>query len=126
MDILVGFNLLDRQIVDHTGALVGKVDDVELTMEPGQAPRVSALLVGQQPLGERLGGSLGAAVAGSAHRLRSDEESAPIRIPYSVVADVGSAITLSVSRDLLTEPALEEWLRDKFVGRIPGADHAGE
>src|SRR4051794_11690324 len=100
MDTFLGFHLLDRQIVDHTGALVGKVDDVELSVEPGQPPRVTALLVGQEPLGERLGGSIGAALAGSARRLRTDSESAPIRIPYEVVAELGSAVTLSISRDL--------------------------
>jgi sporulation protein YlmC with PRC-barrel domain len=126
MPTLVGFNLLDRQIVDRTGALVGKVDDVELVIHPGRAPRVSALLVGQEPLGERIGGALGATLAGSARRLRGDDESAPIRIPYEMVADVGSAITLSVVRDMLTEPALEVWLREHLIGRIPGAEHDDE
>ncbi len=125
MDTFIGFHLLDRQIVDRTGALVGKVDDVELTVDPGEAPRVTALLVGQEPLGERLGGALGTALAGSARRLRGDEESAPLRIPYEVVAEIGPAITLSVPRDLLTEPALEQWLRTNLIGRIPGAGHAG-
>jgi sporulation protein YlmC with PRC-barrel domain len=126
METFIGFNLLDRQIVDREGALVGKVDDVELRLPPGQPPRVTALLVGQESLGERLGGALGAALAGSARRLRSEEDSAPIRIPFEVIAEIGSAITLSISKDLLAEPALEGWLREKFIGRIPGAQHDGE
>ena len=126
MDTFVGFNLLDRQIVDRTGALVGKVDDVEITVSPGQPPRVTALLLGQETLGERLGGALGTALSGSARRLRGDAESAPIRIPYEAVAELGPAIVLSVRRELLTEPALEQWLRDNVIGRIPGASHAGE
>jgi sporulation protein YlmC with PRC-barrel domain len=125
MDNLIGFNLLDRQIVDLDGALVGKVDDVEIELAAGAPPRVIALLVGQEPLGERIAGAFGAALAGSARRLRSDKESAPIRIPFEVVAQVGPAITLSVRRELLTEPGLEQWLRDKVIGRIPGAQHAG-
>jgi hypothetical protein len=34
-------------------------------------------------------------------------------------------VRLSVRRELLTEPALEEWLRDHVIDRIPGGDHAG-
>jgi sporulation protein YlmC with PRC-barrel domain len=126
MDTYVGFHLLDRQLVDRTGALVGKVDDVEFSAGDDGPPTVTALLVGQEPLGERLGGALGRTMAGAARRLRGDAESAPIRIPYEVVAEVGAAITLSVSRDLLTQPALEQWLQEHLIGRIPGADHAAE
>ena len=39
---------------------------------------------------------------------------------------MGAAITLSVSRDLLAQPALEQWLQEHLIGRIPGADHAAE
>lgn len=125
MDMFVGFNLLDRQIVDRTGALVGKVDDVELTLPPDGPPLVTALLVGQEPLGERLGGRLGAVLAGAARRLRVPG-SAPVRIPFETVAEIGPAITLSIARDLLTEAPLEEWLRTHLIGRIPGAQHAGQ
>jgi sporulation protein YlmC with PRC-barrel domain len=124
-EVFVGFNLLDRQIVDRDGALVGKVDDVEFTVDDDGFPVVTALLTGQEALGTRIGDGIGATMAGIARRLRTDEDSGPIRIPYYLVTDVGSAITLSVHRDLLTEPALEAWLRTNVIAHIPGAHIPG-
>jgi sporulation protein YlmC with PRC-barrel domain len=121
----IDFNLLDRQIVDREGNMIGNVDDVELDSSTG-APRVTALLVGQQALGDRIGGPLGRWMAGAARRMAPRPDAPPIRIPYDLVARVGSEVTLSVKRELLPEPPLETWLRDHLITRIPGADHESQ
>ncbi|GAB1692286.1 hypothetical protein [Krasilnikovia sp. M28-CT-15] len=121
--MLIGFDLLDRQIVDRDGDPVGKVDDVELTCDADGTVRVSALLLGQQALGERIGGVLGRWIAGMARRLSDSPDRPPPRISIDLVAEFGSAITLKVRRDLLPDPPLETWLRDHVIGRIPGAGH---
>jgi sporulation protein YlmC with PRC-barrel domain len=118
--MLIGFDLLDRQIVDRDGQPVGKADDVELTYDPDGVPHVTALLLGQQVLGDRIGGVLGRWIASIARRL-SDPGRPPLRIDFSLVGSVGSAITLTVRRDLLPDPPLEVWLRDHLINRIPGA-----
>jgi hypothetical protein len=59
----------------------------------------------------------------SARRLSPHYDDPPMRIPYDLVATVGSAVNLSVRRDLLADPALELWLRDHLIDRIPGASH---
>lgn len=123
--MLIGFDLLDRQILDRDGAPVGKVDDVELALGEDGTPYVAALLVGQQALGDRMGGWLGRWLADVARRLAPDRERGPIRIPYDLVAELNSAVNLTVSRDLLPDPPLEVWLRDHLVARIPGATDAG-
>lgn len=123
--MLIGFDLLDRQILDRDGAPVGKVDDVELALGEDGTPYVAALLVGQQALGDRMGGWLGRWLADVARRLAPDRERGPIRIPYDLVAELNSAVNLAVSRDLLPDPPLEVWLRDHLVARIPGATDAG-
>ena len=107
MRMEIGLNLLDRQIVDAEEQPVGKVDDVELHIGEDGGPVVTALLVGQEALGRRIGG----------------EE--PIRIPYELVRDIDSAITLSVRKDAMPEPPLETFLRDHLISHIPGAHHAG-
>jgi sporulation protein YlmC with PRC-barrel domain len=122
-EIFIGFDLLDRQILDRDGQDVGKVDDVELRIEDG-ALYLAALLVGPQALGPRLGGQLGRWVAGVAARLSSGR-SGPVRIPYDVVSTVDNAVHLTVRRELLPEPELESWLRQHLIGRIPGGDHDG-
>ncbi|WP_433362601.1 PRC-barrel domain-containing protein [Actinoplanes sp. CA-142083] len=121
--MLIGFDLLDRQIVDRDGEPVGKVDDVELTYDENGVPRVTGLLLGQQALGERIGGGLGRWISAIARRMSEPPDQPPIRIAYDLVAKVDSAVHLSVARELLPEPPLETWVRDHLIGSIPGARH---
>ncbi|WIM93025.1 hypothetical protein ACTOB_004990 [Actinoplanes oblitus] len=123
--MLLALNLLDRQILDRDGRPVGKVDDLELAIHDDGSPHVAALLVGQQALGDRIGGRLGAWIAGTARRLAPDDRQQPIRIPYDYVGTVDSAVKLTVARELLPDAPLETWLRDHLITRIPGADNAG-
>jgi sporulation protein YlmC with PRC-barrel domain len=121
--MLIGFHLLDRQIVDRDGQPVGKVDDVELTYDADGSLRVTALLLGQEVLGDRIGGLLGRCIAGTARRLSGEGGRPPQRIGMDLVAGITDAITLSVRRELLPDPPLEAWLRDHLISRIPGSDH---
>jgi sporulation protein YlmC with PRC-barrel domain len=121
--MLLAFDLLDRQIVDRDGQLVGKVDDLELATADDGGLYVAALLVGQQVLGRRVGGWLGRWMENTARRLEPTPDTGPIRIPFDVVGTVDSAVNLSVRRELLPDPPLETWLRDHLIGRIPGASH---
>jgi sporulation protein YlmC with PRC-barrel domain len=120
--MFLGFHLLDRQVMDRDGLLVGKVDDLELSDE--DPPRVVALLLGPQALGERMGGWLGRFLADAARRLRGPGDPDPIRVPYDQVAEINTAVHLRIRRELLPEPALEVWLREHVIGRIPGASRA--
>ncbi|MEU0878344.1 hypothetical protein ABZ345_07065 [Lentzea sp. NPDC005914] len=122
----IDFDLLDRQIVDLDGYLVGKADDVELGVTEDGRPFVAAILVGQHALGKRIGGLLGRCMAAVARRLHTTGDPRPLRIPIDRVADVGSAIRLNVRQELLDTPALELWLRDNVIGHIPGATDAGQ
>jgi sporulation protein YlmC with PRC-barrel domain len=122
--MLVGFHLLDRQIVDRDGLLVGKVDDVELSDD--DPPRVVALLLGPQALGERMGGWLGRLIAGSSRRLHPGGDPVPTRIPFEQVARVDTAVQLRIARGELPEPALEVWLREHLIDRLPGAFRANQ
>jgi sporulation protein YlmC with PRC-barrel domain len=122
----VDFHLLDREIIDHQGGKIGKVDDVELEVAPDGQVRIAALLVGQRVLGQRIGGWVGRWLAAIASRMHHEDDPGPLRIPFEQVTDVGSAITVGVRRDLLDRPPLEAWLHDRFISRIPGADHASQ
>jgi sporulation protein YlmC with PRC-barrel domain len=123
---LIWFHLLDRQIVDRDGLLVGKVDDVELATGEDGRPVVEAVLLGPQALGDRLGGRLGRLVADVARRLHPEAGPEPTRIPWGLVERIGTEIKLSVARAELPEPAMESWLREHVVEKMPGALHASE
>jgi sporulation protein YlmC with PRC-barrel domain len=118
----LALHLLDRQVVDPDGRLVCKVDDVDFTVpEDGSPPYVTALLTGPAALGPRLGGLLGRWLVAS-HRLlgqRHDEE--PDRIPYELIADIGSAVRAARTREELGICAGEDRVRDYLVDRLPGA-----
>ncbi|MEV6909299.1 hypothetical protein [Amycolatopsis sp. NPDC051071] len=120
----VDFHLLDRQIIDPAGQKMGKVDDVEFDVDEHGRTTITALLIGQQPLGERIGGRLGQWISALAHRMRSDSDPGPLRIPFDDVIEVDSEITIGLRRELFDTPPLERWLRDRIIGRIPGARDA--
>ena len=118
--------LLDRQVVDCDGAMICKVDDVELTAADDGGYVVTALLAGPLALGPRLPGRLGRWVVALARRWATDADPAPRRIPFDRVAELGSAITLDCTRQELGLAALEDWMREHVVDRIPGSTHASE
>jgi sporulation protein YlmC with PRC-barrel domain len=124
-ELLVGFHLLDRQVLDRDGRPLGKVDDVEFAIDGNGQIRLAALLLGPQALGERLGSRLGRLIADAARRLHPAEHPDPVRVPYEWVADIGSAVALSVPYDRLPEPTMEAWLREHVIDKIPGASRGG-
>lgn len=118
-------HLLDRQILDRSGRMVGNVDDIAFGVDDDGVPYVQTLLVGQIALGRRLGGRLGRWLADLACRLSPVRPARPIEIPYALVVKVDCAVHLSVEHDQLPEPPLETALRRNLINRIPGAGRAG-
>lgn len=114
-------HLLDRQVVDVDGEPVARVDDVELVLGEDGTLELTALLVGPEALGARMGGRLGQWMADVGRRLRPDLAEAP-RIPVDAIDEVNPFIRLTVHRDDLDFPRSEAWFRDHVVGRLPGGD----
>ena len=92
-------HLLDRQLIDCDGALLGKVDDVELT-QVGDVLAITAVLTGPAALLSRLGGRLGGALVEKWGQLRPAEpdRTRPWRIAIEDVDRLDSALHLSVRR----------------------------
>ena len=93
-------HLLDRQLVDCDGALLGKVDDVELT-QVGERLAITAVLTGPAALLARLGGRTGGALVRKWAELKPAEphRTRPWRIGMEDVERLDSALHLSVRRD---------------------------
>jgi hypothetical protein len=119
------FHLLDRQIVDPAGLLVGKVDDLLLEDTDDGGMRVAALVLGQGPLGQRLGGPIGRWMAGTAQRLHPREDYRPLHIPIEFVVRIDSAVHIGLHGETMPTPPLEDWLLAHLIDRIPGAGDAG-
>lgn len=122
-----GLSLLDRQMLDCEGRLSGNVDDLELDVpEGGGPPVVTAILAGPGALAHRLGGGLGRWVESVHARLHPSSEPEPARVPFDAVVEVGATVNLAVAKSDLELSRFEDWVRDHFIGRIPGADRATE
>jgi hypothetical protein len=95
-----GLHLLDRQLLDCNGEMLGKADDVELT-ETSHGLAVTAILTGSVALLDRLGGRLGTTLTDRYRRLRVSEPNRdlPWRIDFAEVDRVDSAIHLRVPRE---------------------------
>lgn len=120
-----GLHLLDRQLVDTDGTLVGKVDDLELT-NPGdgaEPPHVTAILTGPGALAGRLRTPFARWLRAASALLRRAGHDCPTHVPFHQVEQIGGAIRLRITaKDL--ENTREAWVRDHLIGKIPGAGHA--
>ena len=119
--VALGLDLLDRQVVDCDGRPVGKVDDLELSETGTGTIEVTALLLGPQALGRRVGGVIGRTMDGIGARLSGHEE--PVRVGLEHVREIGVKIELRLPVAELPVGRLEAWLREHFIDAIPGAEH---
>jgi hypothetical protein len=92
--------LLDHQLLDSEGRMLGKVDDVELT-QTDEGLTVTALLTGPAALLRRLGGRLGNEAATKWEQLRPSEphRGRPWRVGLDLVERLDSAVHLTTGRD---------------------------
>jgi hypothetical protein len=125
MRIQLAKQLLDRQIVDVDGRLVGRVDDIELAIDEEGYPYVDCLLSGQAALGQRIGGRIGRLLVAVADRFTDDPPVPPLRIPLTQIDRVDSVVRLRCPAADLPPSPVESWLRRHLIDRIPGANRAG-
>jgi sporulation protein YlmC with PRC-barrel domain len=112
-------SLLDRQVIDPDGHMIGKVDDVELAYDAEGRLYCAAILMGPAALGPRLDGWLGRTVLRLQARWHIGPNG-PYRVSFDQVATVDSAVRLLTRPP---PPPLERWAREHIVDHIPGARH---
>jgi sporulation protein YlmC with PRC-barrel domain len=120
-------HLLDRQILDSEGRLLGKVDDVELTQRADGALAITGLLTGPAALLSRLGGRLGGSLVAKWGELRVSEpdRTRPWRVDVEDVDRLDSALHLAVRRDGVLRRDREEHQLGRLTGmRVLGPEGA--
>lgn len=115
-------DLLDRQIVSSDGALIAKVDDIEVE-QTQDGLIVTGLLVGPGALGPRLGGAISTVLVGTWSRLARREPDQPRRIDYTHVAGIATVIAVDHARRSIQIDGLETWTRVNIIDALPGAGH---
>ncbi|MFC8492034.1 hypothetical protein ACFUJU_14850 [Streptomyces sp. NPDC057235] len=118
------FHLLDRQVVDQDDRPVCKVDDLELEPDADGRPVVTAILVGPAALAPRLGGKTARWLAAVQRRLSVGEGDGPARLDFDHVTGIGAVVRVDLPEEDVKVHALENWMRENLIGRLPGAGHA--
>jgi hypothetical protein len=114
--------LLDRQIVDCNDTPTAKVDDLEFefSAEPGSLPIATAILCGPAALARRFGGRLGSAIETMHALVDQRRQPRPASIPFGLVKEITSAVSLTVAYKDLPVTVVEEWLSEHVIANIPG------
>lgn len=123
-ELRVGRDLLDAQLVDQDERRMGKVDGVVLVVRAGAPPRVSALETGLVALAGRFRPRWRERVARWRRRLGLTE--GPVRIGMEKVERFGLDVKVAIDARRTSAFALERWLRDHVVARIPGGREKGK
>ena len=99
--------------------MAGKVYDLELASEGRRPPAMTAILAGPGALARRLGGRLGGWLAPAHERLQDRPLDGPARIAFGVVERIDRSVRLIVSRRNVPTHAMETWMREHLVAKIP-------
>jgi sporulation protein YlmC with PRC-barrel domain len=114
--MLVGRDIMDQQVVDAEGLLMGKVDGVVLQVSRDGEAHIEGIVIGGTTLLWRLNRRLARwaeAKLGGEGRITY--------VPWSKVRKIGVDIKVDVEAPRTPSFRWEHWVRDHLIGRIPGA-----
>jgi sporulation protein YlmC with PRC-barrel domain len=116
----LGQTLLDQQVVDRAGQLMGKVDGIVLEIRADEPPRVARLVIGGGTAAHRLQPRFASWLLRWRRRFGPTNDG-PLEVPWAKVKKIG--IDVRVDLDAARTPAFawEHWVREHIIGRIPGA-----
>ena len=103
-------------MIDAHGVPMGKVDGIVLELRAGEPARVAGLVMGGTTLLWRIHPGL----ARWAER-RLGGEGHVTRIPWRRVLKIGVDVKVDVEGEPSPASFWERWVRDRIIGRIPGA-----
>ena len=112
-------DLLDKQLVDREGLRMGKVDGVVIHPRRGRPPRVAAIESGAAVLGARIHPAIGRRIERLLARLTGRGEE-PVRVPLEKILHRGLQIQVDVDARRTSALAVERWIAERIIGRIPG------
>jgi sporulation protein YlmC with PRC-barrel domain len=118
--LMAALHLLDHQLVDRDGVLVGKVDDLELFVAPDGGATLTAVLSGPGVLATRLGHTTYGRWRERMETALEGPEGRTSRIAMPDVRRVTSRVETSLPAPLLASFGTERWVGDHLIGRIPG------
>jgi sporulation protein YlmC with PRC-barrel domain len=116
----LGLAVLDQQVIDRHGELMGKVDGIVLELREGKPPRVDRLVIGGGTAARRVHPRFAAWLLHWRRRWGPKHDQ-PLEIPWSQVLKIGIDVKVDVDAEPTPALAWEHWVRDHIIARIPGA-----
>jgi sporulation protein YlmC with PRC-barrel domain len=116
----LGQAVLDQQVIDRSGELMGKVDGIVLELRKGKPPRVARLVIGGGTAAHRVHPRFGAWLVRWRRRW-GPPDNGPLEVPWSKVLKLGVDVKVDLEAQRTPAFAWEHWVRDHIIGRIPGA-----
>lgn len=113
-------DVLDKQVVDHRQARIGKVDGLVLTTETDGRLKIGFIEMGYVTLLRRLSLRLSRRLPAFFHMAPASRDWHPYRIPWSKVTDVGVDIEVDIDDSETPLGRTQEWLRQHIFNHIPG------
>ncbi|HEV7365044.1 MAG TPA: hypothetical protein VGN76_04305 [Gemmatimonadales bacterium] len=116
----LGLEVLDQQVSDRGGELMGKVDGILLELRPGKPPRVAHLVIGGGTAARRVHPGLADWLVRWRRRWGPKDDQ-PLEVPWSKVLKIGIDVQVDLDARRTTAWAWESWVLQHIIGRIPGA-----
>lgn len=122
----LGKHVLDKEMLDRDGRRAGKVDDLLLDVPAldaaggSPAPELAAIISGPLALAQNLPHWV-QWLARHGYRLLGLPQPAPVEIAWRDVVAIDVTVHLRVPGEQSGWHALEESVRRRFIGRLPGA-----
>jgi sporulation protein YlmC with PRC-barrel domain len=116
----LGQALLDQQVTDRKGELMGKVDGVIVELRKATPPRLAALLIGGGTAAERVHPGWARWLL-RWRRGWGPPDDEPLEVPWSKVLKIGVDVKVDLEAERTSALAWERWIRDRIINRIPGA-----
>lgn len=118
MDLI--HDVLDAQLRDRDGRKIGRIDSIVIALDGDGPPRVVAAEVGPVALAARVHPRVAAWLSGWLRR-RGSVLASPYRIEWAALRRVDNDFTIDADASSVPITAGEQWTREQFIGRIPGA-----
>jgi sporulation protein YlmC with PRC-barrel domain len=116
----LGRDILDQQVIDRKGELMGKVDGIVLELPDGKPPKVARLVIGGGTAARRIHPGFADWLLRWRRRW-GPKDVEPLEVPWSRVLKVGIDVKVDLDAERTSALAWEHWVREHIIGRIPGA-----
>jgi sporulation protein YlmC with PRC-barrel domain len=113
----VARDLLDKQVVDRNGRMLGRVDGIVLDRPEKGAPNLAAILIGPVALGFRVHPALGRWLA-ALERACGLPSGRPARIDMAHISRIARYVHTDLASSDTAALAVEQRLR-RWVAKIP-------